>query len=94
MPRALPDTLGARVTPASWPMPSVMRLLGELGGVADAELRATFNGGLGMVLIVPPDVAERTTGLARERGIPAWVVGEVVEAAELGGARYAEVETA
>ena len=47
-----------------------------------------------MVLIVPPDVAERTTGLARERGIPAWVVGEVVEAAELGGARYAEVETA
>ena len=75
-------------------MPSVMRLLGELGGVADAELRATFNGGLGMVVVVPPEVAERTVGLARERGIPAWAVGEVVEATELGGARYAEVATA
>ena len=47
-----------------------------------------------MVLVVPPEVAERTVGLARERGIPAWVVGEVVEATELGGARYAEVATA
>jgi phosphoribosylformylglycinamidine cyclo-ligase len=94
VPRALPDALGARVSPASWPMPSVMRLLGELGGVADAELRATFNGGLGMVLVVPPEIAERTVSLARERGIPAWVVGQVVEATGLGGARYAEVPAA
>ena len=47
-----------------------------------------------MVVVVPPEVAERTVGLARERGIPAWAVGEVVEATELGGARYAEVATA
>ena len=33
--------------PSTWPMPSVMRLLGELGGIEDDELRATFNGGLG-----------------------------------------------
>ena len=94
VPRALPDGLGARLDPAVWPMPSIMRLLGELGGVADAELRATFNGGLGMVLVVPPAIAERTVGLARERGIPAWVVGEVVEVAGLGGVRYAEAAPA
>ena len=32
-----------------WAMPSVMRLFGALGGLDDEELRATFNGGLGMV---------------------------------------------
>ncbi len=90
VPRALADGLGARLRPTAWPIPSVMRLFGELGGIEDDELRATFNGGLGMVLIVPAAIGDRTVGLARERGIPAWVVGEVVEAADLDGARYAE----
>jgi phosphoribosylformylglycinamidine cyclo-ligase len=82
--------LGARLDPATWPMPSVMRLLGVVGGLEDDELRATFNGGLGMVVVVPAAAARRTVGLATARGVPAWVVGEVVEAAALGGARYAE----
>jgi phosphoribosylformylglycinamidine cyclo-ligase len=91
VPRALPDDLGARLDPAAWPVPSLVRVLGALGGIDAPELRATFNGGLGMVLVVPPLEAARTVRLARERGIPAWVVGEVVEAAAIGG-RYAESE--
>jgi phosphoribosylaminoimidazole (AIR) synthetase len=43
-----------------------------------------------MVVVVPAAAARRTVGLATARGVPAWVVGEVVEAAALGGARYAE----
>ena len=59
-----------------------MRLLGELGGIEDDELRATFNGGLGMVVVVPPRSAERTVELAGgARRSPAWVVGEVVDGA-------------
>jgi phosphoribosylformylglycinamidine cyclo-ligase len=90
VPRALPDGLGARLRPGAWPLPSVMRVLGELGGIAGEELRATFNGGLGMTLVVARELAARTVTLGRERGIGAWVVGEVVDAAALGGARYAE----
>ena len=89
VPRALPEHLGARLDPATWPMPSVMRLLGALGAIEDDELRATFNGGLGMVIVVPAAAAGETVRLARERGVPAWVVGEVVDAAP-GGGRYAE----
>ncbi len=90
VPRALPEALGARLDPSLWPMPSVMRVLGTLGGIAEAELRATFNAGLGMVIVVPAGAAAATVELARERGIPAWVVGEVVDAAALGGKRYVE----
>jgi phosphoribosylformylglycinamidine cyclo-ligase len=89
VPRALPAHLGARLDPSSWPLPSVMRVLGGLGSIGDAELRATFNGGLGMVLVVPVEAAATTVGLAAARGIAAWVVGEVVEAAAIGG-RYTE----
>ncbi len=90
VPRALSVALGARMDPTTWPMPSVMRVLGALGGIADEELRATFNAGLGMVLVVPADAAATTVELARDRGIPAWVVGEVMEASSIGGARYVE----
>ena len=59
VPRIVPKGLAVRLHPARWPMPSVMALLGTLGGLADAELRATFNGGIGMVLAVPPPAASR-----------------------------------
>ncbi|MHB8959441.1 MAG: phosphoribosylformylglycinamidine cyclo-ligase [Candidatus Limnocylindrales bacterium] len=89
-PRALPEYLAARVDPAAWPMPAEMRLLGELGGVDEVGLRATFNGGIGMVLVVPSAASGATVELARGRGVPAWVIGDVVAASALGGRRYVE----
>ena len=90
VPRALPDELGARLDPLHWRMPSVMRLMGALGGLADQELRATFNGGIGMVVIVPPEAIGATIASLAADDIPAAVVGEVVQTARLDGARYAE----
>ena len=83
--RVLPSGLGARLDPWRWPLPSVMALLGALGGIEDAELRATFNGGLGMVVVVAPEAVSTALEALPE----AVLVGEVVAAAELGG-RYAE----
>jgi phosphoribosylformylglycinamidine cyclo-ligase len=91
VPRALPAGLGARLDPASWPMPVVMRLFGALGALEDDELRATFNGGLGMVLVVAPEAAATTVRLATDRGLDARVVGEVIEVAA-DGRRYVEEE--
>jgi phosphoribosylformylglycinamidine cyclo-ligase len=92
VPRIVPDGLAARMDPAAWPMPSVMRLLGTLGGLGIAELRATFNGGLGMVLAVPAGVVDAALAAAAADGIAAYVAGEIVRAADLGGTRYVEVE--
>ncbi len=90
VPRALPLDLAVRMDPTRWRMPSVMRLFGALGGLDDHELRSTFNGGLGMIAIVAqPDVAAATAAFARQ-GVDACMVGEVVAAASLHGARYAE----
>ncbi|HEY5627976.1 MAG TPA: phosphoribosylformylglycinamidine cyclo-ligase [Candidatus Limnocylindrales bacterium] len=89
-PRALPEHLAARVDPSAWPMPAEMRLMGASGGIDETQLRATFNGGIGMVLIVPAAAAGPALELATARGVPAWVIGDVVDAAALGGRRYAE----
>jgi phosphoribosylformylglycinamidine cyclo-ligase len=90
VPRAFPEHLAARLDPTSWPMPSVMRLFGALGGLDDEELRATFNGGLGMVAVVPLSDVAATIEAFASHGIAAWLVGTVVDLASADGARYIE----
>ena len=90
VPRALPDGTAARLDPARWAMPSVMRLFGALGGLDDTELRATFNGGLGMVVVLPGAAVTAATEAMAGFGIVASVVGEVTTAGETGGVRYVE----
>jgi phosphoribosylaminoimidazole synthetase len=76
-PRATAEGLEARFDWSAWALPPVFQWLQETGGVADAELRRTFNCGVGLVLIVDthdlPDVLE---GLLRA-GEDAWVCGEL-----------------
>jgi phosphoribosylformylglycinamidine cyclo-ligase len=89
VPRALPAGLGARLDPDRWPIPSVMRLVAAAAGIDDAELRATFNGGLGMVTVVAPEAVGPAVASLERSGIPAWRVGEVGDVEAVGG-RYAE----
>ena len=90
VPRALPDGLAARLDPARWRMPSVMRLVGALGGMDDTELRATFNGGLGMVAVMTREAVPIAIEALDAQGIAGALVGEVVAADSVGWARYVE----
>lgn len=72
--RALPDGLGARVDLSSWERPAVFDWLSERG-VAEEELRATFNLGAGMLVLVP-EGARAVKSLAG-LGVSAWVAGSV-----------------
>jgi phosphoribosylformylglycinamidine cyclo-ligase len=85
VPRALPADLGARVDPSRWPIPSSIGLMAALAGIDGPELRATFNGGIGMVLVVEPQAVAAAMTAAPE----AIEIGEVATAAELGS-RYVE----
>ncbi len=90
LPRAVPEGLGVRVDPTRWPMPSVMRLFGALGPLDDPELRATFNGGIGMAVVVPPTAVGPALAHLADAGLESWRIGEVVAREGLGGGRYAE----
>jgi phosphoribosylformylglycinamidine cyclo-ligase len=89
VPRVLPEGLGARLHPAVWRMPSIMRVLGTLGSLSETEIRATFNGGLGMVCVVPATAVETSIRSLEDDGLEAWRVGEVV-AIHDGESRYLE----
>ena len=74
--RVLPPTLDAVVDRSSWTPAPVFELVGRLGPVSRPELERTLNMGVGMVAVLPDgDAAVR---LLADRGVLAWVAGEIV----------------
>jgi phosphoribosylformylglycinamidine cyclo-ligase len=57
LPRALPEGLAPEVAWGSWPVPPVFGLVAEVAGASETDLRATFNLGVGMVLVAPAESA-------------------------------------
>lgn len=92
LPRAVAPALGVRLKLGSWQGPRIFDLLARLGGLDGAEMRATFNCGVGMAAVVEPAAVDAAIDLLRGRGIAAWPIGELRPADELGPARYTEVE--
>jgi len=79
-PRAIAEGLTPRFDWSAWVMPPVFQWLQEAGGVAEAEMRRTFNCGVGLVLIVDPhDLPDVLEGLVRA-GEDAFVCGELASA--------------
>ncbi len=85
VPRVLPEGLGAEIRPGSWPVPPVFELVAEASGTSVEALRSTLNLGVGMVLVVPREVAGDVIGRAGVLGTSAFEIGSVVAG---GGIRF------
>ena len=81
IPRALPDHMGAEINGAAWTIPPVFRLLQEWGNVDWMEMYRTFNMGIGMVLIVSSDEADRITARLNAQNETVYHIGHVIEGA-------------
>lgn len=79
IPRALPEHMGAEVNGAAWTIPPVFRLLQEWGNVDWTEMYRTFNMGIGMVLIVSSDEADRITARLNAQNETVYHIGHVTE---------------
>jgi phosphoribosylformylglycinamidine cyclo-ligase len=77
IPRILPPDTKAVLAHSAWPLPAVFAWLQQAGNIAPAEMQRTFNCGIGMVVVVARDDADRTLAHLRSRSEAAWVIGEV-----------------
>ncbi|GAA3730214.1 phosphoribosylformylglycinamidine cyclo-ligase [Salinactinospora qingdaonensis] len=75
--RCLPAEVDAVIDRTTWSPPAVFGYLAEQGGIAAADMAATFNMGVGMAAVVAPEAADRAVRLLEERGVPAWVMGRL-----------------
>ena len=78
VPRVLPDGLGVTIHRGTWPEQPIFALVQESSGASDDDMFATFNMGIGMVLLVAPASVDEV--LARGAG-RAFRIGEVSTAA-------------
>ncbi|GLU07300.1 hypothetical protein SLE2022_242630 [Rubroshorea leprosula] len=77
IPRVFPKGLGAVIYKDSWEVPPVFKWIQQAGRIEDAEMRRTFNMGIGMVLIVNQEVSDRILKEANA-AYTAYRIGEIV----------------
>ncbi len=78
--RVVPDAVSVRVDRSTWSRPAVFDVVADVGKVAQGDLEEALNIGVGMVALVAADDADAAVRLLGERGVDAWVAGEVAEA--------------
>ena len=88
IPRCLPDGLTALVNRRSVKVPPIFDALAQAGDIPQHEMYATFNMGVGMVLVVQKDLAARAVEVLLREGQPAYALGEVVTGSE--GVHFAD----
>jgi len=77
--RVLPGGADAVLDRGSWHPPPIFDLLARLGPVSSDEMERVFNMGIGMAAIASPGDADAAISLLGTRGVPAWLLGEIVE---------------
>ncbi|MFF5342127.1 phosphoribosylformylglycinamidine cyclo-ligase [Streptomyces althioticus] len=77
--RVVPDGLHATVDRSTWTPAPVFDLVGRTGSVERLELEKTLNMGVGMIAIVPQGSVDVALTTLADRGVDAWVAGEITE---------------
>lgn len=75
IPRMLPEGIRALVEKDSYEVPAIFRLLQEKGAIEEQMMYNTYNMGLGMVLALAPEDAQKTVEAIRAAGEKAYIVG-------------------
>ncbi|WP_375597371.1 phosphoribosylformylglycinamidine cyclo-ligase [Devosia sp. Naph2] len=79
IPRVLPDTLAADIDLAAITVPPVFGWLSKTGGMSEREMLRTFNCGVGMLVAVQAEDADRLVDSLTASGELAAIVGTLIE---------------
>lgn len=79
IPRMLPDELAAEVDVTSWVVPPSLKWFKQAGNIEAAEFARTWNTGIGMVIVVSEEKAEKARKVLEEAGEKVSVVGKLIK---------------
>jgi phosphoribosylformylglycinamidine cyclo-ligase len=77
--KVLPAGLGFKIDKDTWTEPEVFSMIRERSGLKEKELYTTFNMGIGMIVVVKKEAADKVTSFFCRKGFPATIIGEVVK---------------
>jgi phosphoribosylformylglycinamidine cyclo-ligase len=77
IPRVLPEGVTAILKRDAWDMPPLFHWLRQQGNVNESEMQRVFNCGIGMAVIVAPELADTAMQLLRSAGETVWRIGTI-----------------
>ena len=81
LPRILEASLHAEIDASSWDQGPVFDWLANIGNITTAEMRRTFNCGVGMIVVVDDESAGDALGILADNGEEAWIIGRIADGA-------------
>ena len=82
--RVVPKACNILVQTELWEVPPIFKFLQQAGKISDLEMRRTFNNGIGMVAIVPPDATADVLQRLDAMQEKAYLIGEILECKDSG----------
>ena len=77
VPRMLPDGLKAVIRKGTWEVLPIFDMLREKGNIPEEDMYNTFNMGIGMIVAVDADKADKAVKVLEEAGEKAYIIGEL-----------------
>ncbi|HAG13711.1 MAG TPA: phosphoribosylformylglycinamidine cyclo-ligase [Ruminococcus sp.] len=82
IPRSLPDGISARIPRKNVRVLPIFDLIARTGNIPERDMFNTYNMGVGMIVSVAAEDADRTIAALQAAGETAYVLGELVESNE------------
>ncbi|MEA4987484.1 MAG: phosphoribosylformylglycinamidine cyclo-ligase [Anaerovorax sp.] len=79
IPRIIPEGLGVEIQVGSWEVPPIFRYIQKCADIEENEMFATFNMGVGMIMVVEEEQAEMVIRVLKEAGEQPNIIGGIVE---------------
>ncbi len=79
VPRVLPENTVAQIDAQAWELPKLFQWLQKAGNVEAQEMYRTFNCGIGMVVIVAAEDADKAQAFLAEQGETVYRLGAIRE---------------
>lgn len=77
VPRMLPEGKRAVIEKGSYEVPAIFKMLAREGQIEEKVMYNTYNMGIGMVLAVAPEMAEKTMEAVKAAGETSYVIGRI-----------------
>jgi len=79
IPRIFPKGIGAKVELKSYEVPQIFKVIQKAGEITDESIYNTFNMGIGMVICVNKNDADKTLSELKTLGEKAHIIGQTVK---------------
>lgn len=77
LPRIVPKDKMLIIEKGAWMVPEIFRRIQRKGKIDEIEMFRTFNMGLGMIVVIPPEDFGEAKKIFDRSGIDSWIVGSV-----------------